>query len=443
VRSANVTPIDPLFPGRFVPRRRLLDSLSSAGDHTVVLVCAPAGFGKTALLAHWVRSATSATAWVDVNPAENDPGRLVRAVLTSLTACPEVPADSALHELSRGASASRAASGFWPDVVEALDVVPTRIQLVLHDIHEVVAPAALECLRSLLVARPAGLRLVMCSRWDPPLPMYRLRDEGRLHEIRADQLRFTPNETGTFLRRSGMRVTRKQFGQVHVSTRGWPTGVRLAAAALRGAADPDKFLERFAASTRPVSDFLVGEVLAALPSTDRDVLSSVSIGEPVTAERAATLTGRADTGSTLDRLARDTGLVTRIRAPAATYSLHPMASAHLRAGHLSRKHAGGPGRPKLCSALTRVEAGDATQAEAGLERRPEDERPPERPPRLSAVERQVLVLLPSSMSVEEIAEELRRPATVVEARMRTIYRKLGVSSRRTAVRAAYERGLLR
>jgi LuxR family maltose regulon positive regulatory protein len=426
VSSANLTSIDPRLPGRFVPRPRLLAALSSAGDDSVVLVCAPAGFGKTALLAHWVRSAKSGTAWVDVHPAENDPGRLVQAVLASLTACPEVPADSALHELSRGGPASWAEPGFLLHVVEALDVVPIRIQLVLHDIHEVVAPAALESLRSLMAARPARLRLVLCSRWDPPLSMNRLRTEGRLHEIRADQLRLTLDETGMLLRRSGMRVTREQVAQVHVSSRGWPTGVLLAAAALRWAADPDEFLDRFAASTCPVADFLVPEVLAALPSIDRDVLSAVGIGEPVTAERAAALTGRPDTGRILDRLARDTGLVTRVRAPAPTYILHAMASAHLRADHLFRQGAGSPRRRKLSSALT---GGDHLAPD-----------PPTEP---SAVERQVLALLPSSLSVAEIAEELGVPATVVKARMRTIYRTLGVSSRRAAVTAAYESGLLR
>jgi LuxR family maltose regulon positive regulatory protein len=264
---------------------------------------------------------------------------------------------------------------------------------------------------SFVAAWPARVRLVVCSRWDSLPALNRFRAEGRLHEIRADQLRFTVNETGAFLQRVGLPLSRTHLVEIQAGTRGWPAGVRLIGAALRSRTDPDEFLERFAAHEGLVADFLVGEVLDGLPAADREVLSAISIAEPATAEVAAAITGRSDTRAILDRLARDTGLVASVSAPADAYQVHPMVTAHLT------------GDPPLRP------CGDRTSRHPIL--------------CLDDTERHVLALLPSSMSVEEIAHELGFPATEqLRAQMHAIYRKLGASSRRTAVTAARDEGLL-
>lgn len=124
----------PQLPDPFVPRARLLTSLDAGGDRPV-LVCAPAGFGKTALLAHWARAAPVApVAWANLSSAAGD--HLWPTVLAALLACSEVPGHSTLHELARHASAPTA------DVLDALDALRTRVALVLHDVHEVVSPTA-------------------------------------------------------------------------------------------------------------------------------------------------------------------------------------------------------------------------------------------------------------------------------------------------------------
>jgi LuxR family maltose regulon positive regulatory protein len=336
VPIADVSRSVPGLPEPFVPRPRLLAALDDDGGSRAVLVCAPAGFGKTALLAHWARSADAAgtaVAWADVHGADDGPGRFWPTVLSAIKACRVVPADSGLHELCRAAAASWARSGFVTDVVEAIDALPVRITLVLHDIHELVAPATLKGLESLLLARPAGLRLLVCSRSDSPLSLGELRSAGNLREVRVDQLRFTMEEAGALLRRLGLRLTPAEVNEVHGSTGGSPEGIRLSGAALRGGADPHEFLQRFATNTRPTADFLVGELLATLPSADRDVLSAISIGGPIPAALAAALTGRRDAGPLLDRLARETGLVVPVRAPAAPFTVHPLVAALLRAEH--------------------------------------------------------------------------------------------------------------
>jgi LuxR family maltose regulon positive regulatory protein len=216
----------------------------------VALVCAPAGFGKTALLAHWARAAAPATpvAWADLGGGADQ--QIWPVILTALRACPAVPPDSALHEVGRSGPFTPS-PGLVAEVVHALDVLPVRVALVLHDVHKIAKLASLAGLEALVGARPVGVRLVLCSRWDTPLSSLGvLRSAGRLREIRVDQLRFSTDETDQMLRRSNLHLDWTQSGGLHACTNGWPTGVRLAAAALRGGADPGTFLQQCACGCR-------------------------------------------------------------------------------------------------------------------------------------------------------------------------------------------------
>lgn len=320
----------PALPDPFVPRSRLLAALQDDGGD-VVLVCAPAGFGKTALLAHWARTAPPASpvVWADLHQGAEAAESIWQVIVLALTACPAIPADSALHELGRrGSSPTSVLVG---DLLSGLAALPVRVALVLHDVHEVVAPAALAVLGALLAARPAGVRLVLCGRRDPPLSLGALRSVGRLREVRAAGLRFTVEETGEMLRRAGLHLDEAQATEAHACTGGWPAGVRLLGAALRGGSDPTAVLERFAAALDPVADFLVREVLDVLPAADRDLLDAIG-GGPVTPRLAALLSGRSDAGEALERLARETGLVQRLSR--AGFRVHPLVPAHLHTGHV-------------------------------------------------------------------------------------------------------------
>jgi LuxR family maltose regulon positive regulatory protein len=328
----------PALPDPFVQRPRLLAVLDGVdpSSERVTLVCAPRGYGRTTLLAHWAR-VTSTTgpgvAWVNLDRGDDDPRRLWTGILAALTAHPALPPGNPLHELALAATSATGSAGpaFVADLIDALDGLPVRIPLVLHDVHELVAPAALGSLEAMVAARPAGLRVVLSSHLDPPLSLGTLRSEGRLDEIRADRLRFSPGEAGAVLHELGVRLTAAQTRMVHARTAGWPTGVRLAGAVLRAGSDPDAFLARFAADPRPVADFLVGDVLASLPDGDRELLTAAGTDDPVAAGLVAALTGRSDARAALDRLARHTGLLTPVSGPAGRYQVDPLVAAHLRA----------------------------------------------------------------------------------------------------------------
>ena len=273
----------PLVPPELVVRAGLRADLDTASRADATLVCAPPGYGKTMLLADWAHTSTrsdrSDTAWVSLDPDDNDPKRLWTSVAAALAACPSVPPDSRLHAPWTWRPSTQ--PEFLAELTDTVAQLPRPVRLILDDVHELHDPVALHGLHTLLRNRPTGLQLVLSSRFDPPLSLPRLRLTGRLYELRADRLRFSPTETATLLERSGLNLTPTQVDTLHQRTGGWAAGLRLAALALTQATDPDTFLDQFSGNDSSVADYLIGEILSALPDDTREFLRVISISEPV------------------------------------------------------------------------------------------------------------------------------------------------------------------
>jgi LuxR family maltose regulon positive regulatory protein len=317
-------------PVGLVARTRLLDLLDQAPDHALVLVCAPPGFGKTSLLVDWARHrARSTPAWLTLDEDDNDPRRLWCAVLAAMSGCPAVPDDSALRRLPADPPVS--VPELAGEIVDALDELPEPVRLVLDNVDELVAPAAQDVLRVLIRHRPRGLRLVLSSRLDPPLSLPRLRLEGRLHEIRVDQLRFTPGEARKLLETAGTHLDEPQITALHGLTGGWAAALRLAAISLRSTPDPDAFLAAFSGDDRSVAEYLVNEILSGLSSEIRDFLSATSVCDAIPPDLAADLSGRQDAADLLDRLEREMSVVDPVNARRSLYRMQPLVRTYLRA----------------------------------------------------------------------------------------------------------------
>ena len=246
-------------------RPALRADLDAADPAEVALVCAPAGYGKTLLLADWARTSTGAdVAWVGLDRDDNDPKRLWASVIAAVAACPSVPADSRLHGpwLWRPAGVPE----FLAELGVALQRLPRPVRLILDDVHELVDPDALHGLQIFMRNRPAGVQLVLASRLDPPLSLPRLRLAGRLWELRAARMRFSLAEAATLLARSGVQLTPGQVEVLHARTGGWAAGLRLAALAVAETADRDGFLAEFSGDERAVADYLVEEIISGLPA---------------------------------------------------------------------------------------------------------------------------------------------------------------------------------
>jgi LuxR family maltose regulon positive regulatory protein len=326
LRVHNSKIVVPELPAEFTPRPALREELTRATSAQVTVVSAPAGSGKTLLLADWVREAGSPeTAWVSVDPDDNDPRRLWSAVLHALHALPS----SAQRAADR--HPDDAASRYEGDLVdvlaETLDACDPPVRVVLDDVHELTGQDVLRDLNRLIRLRPAGLRLVLASRSDPPISIPRLRLEGRLHELRADVLRFSLTDTSALLSTAGLALPAAQVAVLHARTEGWVAGLRLAALALRRTDDVPTFLSTFSGDERSVAEYLTGEILGGLGRDMQDFLRVVSVCSPLDAELATELAGRSDADRVLDQLHHETALVERTSP--GHYRIHPLLRSYL------------------------------------------------------------------------------------------------------------------
>jgi LuxR family transcriptional regulator, maltose regulon positive regulatory protein len=317
----------PELPLEFTPRPRLRQRLDEATTDQVVVVSAPAGFGKTLLLADWVRDdGDPETAWVTLDADDNDPRRLWSAVATSLLALPSAGRDPRFQRLAAVASLPGGLD-VVEELADAVDALETPVRLVLDDVQELTGREVLRQLARLVRRRPAGLRLVLASRADPPISVPRLRLEGRLHELRMDALRFTLDETAALLAATGLQLAPSSLAVLHARTEGWAAGLRLAALALRRTDDPAGFLTDFSGDERSVAEYLTGEILDALSPDTQGFLRTVSVCSPLPAGLAAELSARDDADRELDDLRQATALVERTSL--ADYRIHPLLRSYL------------------------------------------------------------------------------------------------------------------
>lgn len=319
----------PDLPPEFVRRPDLVTALDQGADRTLTLVCAPPGYGKTLLLADWARSRDVPCAWVALDEDDDAPPRFWASVLAALVTCPAVPAESRLHRLV--VPRTTVGADLLADLLWALAAVPTPLRLVLDDAHHLRSPEVLHGLHLVLRHCPGNVQVVLGSRFDPALPVARLRLEEQLWELRTGQLAFSPAETADLARRCGLQLTGAQADALRSRTGGWVAGIRLAALRLRGHPEPDAFLAAFSGDDRPVADYLAGEVLATIPEEHRDLLRRTSVADPVPAALAVELSGRADAADVLTALTRSTGLVVASGPHRTEFRVHGLMRSYLAA----------------------------------------------------------------------------------------------------------------
>jgi LuxR family maltose regulon positive regulatory protein len=246
-------------PG-FVPRPRLVEQLEDGLARGLLLVCAPAGFGKTSLLADWAQRGRLPLGWLSLDQADNDPARFWRHAVAALDRARPGIAEQVAPLL--GPPAPRSFEGLVTVLINQLAAQPDQVLLVLDDYHLIEAQPLHASLEFLLEHRPPGLRLVLTSRADPPLGLARLRARGQLAELRDADLRFTAEEAADLLRGAvGPDLPEAAVAALAARTEGWAAGLQLAGLSLRGQADVAGFVASFSGSHRYVLDYLAEEVL--------------------------------------------------------------------------------------------------------------------------------------------------------------------------------------
>src|SRR5215469_3634550 len=323
-------------PG-FVPRPRLVEALDEGLARGRVLVCAPAGFGKTALLASWARGGGRPVAWLGLDSGDSDPARFWRYAVAAL--------DRARPGLAGRAGPLPQRS--FDELVTALinelaaDPGPDEVLLVLDDYHLVDSEPVHESVAFLLENLPPGLRVVVSGRASPPLPLARLRARGQLAELRAAELRFTPEEAAALLdEAAGPDLPGPAVAALVARTEGWAAGLQLAGLSLRGQADPAGFAAAFGGSHRFVLDYLTDEVLAGQPGPVRGFLLETSVLERLTGELCDAVTGRAGSQAVLAGIERAGLFVVPLDEVRGWWRYHHLFADLLRA----RLQAEQPGR---------------------------------------------------------------------------------------------------
>ena len=326
---------------RLVARERITDQLRVGGGEgpRLVLIAAPAGFGKTTLLAQWLAADGSQcrVAWLGLDPGDAD----VRQFLTHLVAAiqiaePEVGVD-ALALLEAGGPTPPEA--VLVSLINDLDVLAGATVVALDDYHVIDGAAVHDAVAFLLDNLPPQVTLAMTTRADPPLPLSRLRARGELVEVRAADLRFTPGEAEAFLNEvMGLRLEPALVAALEARTEGWAAGLQLAglsarshAAAADGSGDVAGFVEAFSGSHRFVLDYLVEEVLGGQPEDVRAFLLDTSVLEQMTGALCDALTGRGDGQGMLETLERGNLFVVPLDDERRWYRYHHLFADALRA----------------------------------------------------------------------------------------------------------------
>jgi LuxR family transcriptional regulator, maltose regulon positive regulatory protein len=291
-------------PG-FVPRPRLVEALGEGLARRLILVCAPAGSGKTALLADWAPSGHRPMAWLSLDAADNDPVRFWRHTVAALDRAR--PGIGERVGLLLGPPAPASFEGLVTALINDLAAQPDdgEVLLVLDDYHLIDAQPVHASLAFLLEHLPPGLHLVLASRADPPLPLARLRAGGQLAELRAADLRFSAEEAAALLRESaGADLPAGAVAALADRTEGWVAGLQLAALSLAGQADPAGFVAAFSGSHRYVLDYLAQEVLDRQQEELHTFLLETSLLERLSGGLCDAVTGRDDSQAMLERVER-------------------------------------------------------------------------------------------------------------------------------------------
>ena len=316
-----------------VARPRLSERLNRGAESKLTLVSAPAGFGKTTLLAEWLAAAPAdgrSAAWLSLDQRDNDPALFWTYLIAALqTAAPGVGAGALVAPAVAPAARSKRSS---PRCSTTSAPSPNDVVLVLDDYHVIDAREVQDGMAFLLEHLPPQLHLVIASRADPALPLARLRARGELVEIRAADLRFTPDEAAAYLNEvMGLALTAQDVAALEGRTEGWIAALQLAALSMQGRDDVAGFIAGFAGDDRYIVDYLVEEVLQRQPEQVRSFLLQTSILDRLSGPLCDAVTGQDGGKAMLEALDRGNLFLVPLDDRRQWYRYHHLFADVLRA----------------------------------------------------------------------------------------------------------------
>ncbi len=267
-------------PGRqnLVSRSRLIERLQQGVQCPLTLVSAPAGYGKTTLMSEWRAGVGRSipAAWLSLDTNDDDPAHFLTCLIGALETIKPGQCEAARALLQSPQPPS--GQSILTVLLNELGQSDQPFVLVLDDYHYIAAQPVHEALTFILEHQPPQMHLVLLTRTDPPLPLARLRVRNQLVDIRADHLRFTPDEIAVFLNKvMGLKLSADDIAAMEARTEGWIAGLQLAALSMQGCQDIHGFVSAFTGSHYYIMDYLVEEVLKLQPERVRSFLLETSI----------------------------------------------------------------------------------------------------------------------------------------------------------------------
>ncbi|MGE5264301.1 MAG: hypothetical protein ACM3S0_13040, partial [Acidobacteriota bacterium] len=264
--------IPPVRP-TLIPRPRLYDLLAPTTTNRLVLVSAPAGYGKTTLISSWLAENKCPVGWLSLDESDNDPVRFLQYLARGLA--PIIPA---IEIQSPGMLQELPPAALMNPILNAAAQQTRPFILVLDDFHQIQAQPILDMVTAIVERMPPQMRLLLLTRTDPPLPLARWRARGQMEEVRASHLRLTKEEVALFLNTvMHLALSDDDIGALEARTEGWIAGLQLAALSLQGRPDVHAFVAAFTGSHHYIMDYLLEEVLKRQPESVRTFLLKTAI----------------------------------------------------------------------------------------------------------------------------------------------------------------------
>ncbi len=333
-----------------VRRPSLIGRLNEGLQSRLILVSAPAGFGKTVIVSEWVAGCTRLEpevrpAWLSLDEGDSDPARFLSYLVAALRmAVPDV-GQGVLDMLQ--SPQPPPTESMLTALLNEITALPHDVVLVLDDYHVVDSESVDQALAFLLEHLPPQMHLIIATREDPHLPLARLRARGQLTELRAVDLRFSPTEAAEFLNRvMGLGLSAEDITALETRTEGWIAGLQMAALSMQGREDAASFIQTLTGSHRFVLDYLVEEVLQRQPQRTRSFLLQTSILDTLCGALCDAVTGQKQGKGMLERLERGNLFVVPLDEERQWYRYHHLFADVLQA-HLLEE------QPDQLSALHR------------------------------------------------------------------------------------------
>jgi LuxR family transcriptional regulator, maltose regulon positive regulatory protein len=325
----------PTRPG-MVPRRAIVDGLLASQAARIVLVRAPAGYGKTSLLAQWAEADPREVAWISLDHHDDDPIVLLTYVAAALHRIQ--PLDPDVARTIAGPAAS-VRTRLMPALAGAMAAIGRPVLFVLDDAHELHHPDVVDSVVMLAAQLPLGSQVALAARAESGLPIARLRARGELLELGAEDVALDVDEAAHLLAAAGLDLPRADVAELTRRTEGWPAGLYLAALSIQAGGPAAASAASFSDRDRNVEDYLRSEITSSLSARELRFLARTSALDRFTAPLCDAVVGRRGSAAMLASIERANLFLVPLDRERVWYRYHPLFRAMLQA-ELERREPG-------------------------------------------------------------------------------------------------------